>query len=192
MRAQPQLYVRNYKYTGTNGTNDDKWILLDLYPSDPLTMTLRVQDVTEPSIAAAQYSQTFRIPNSATNGQFFEQVFNVNQTYFDPSKKCQAYINDEGAFFMNGCVQLMNVYFSEHTQKVEYEITFFGETSDFASQIGINNGGYLADLGPQLAKYNHDKNLFNVKLSWNAGPFSGPGVGLAGTGVGNDVKGFGL
>ena len=191
MRAQPQLYVRNYKYTGTNGVNDDKWVLLDLYASDPLTMTLRVQDVTEPSIAAAQYSQTFRIPNSATNGQFFEQVFNVNQTYFDPSKKCQAYINDEGAFFMNGCIQLMNVYFSEHTQKVEYEITFFGETSDFASQIGINNGGYLSDLGPQLAKYNHAKNLANIQISWSAGPFSGPGVGLAGSGVGNDVKGFG-
>lgn len=179
MRILPQLYVRKYTdqqwldrttpgvdipaQVREGETND--WVLLDLYPSEPVVMTSRVQDVTEPTIAASGYSQTFRIPNTNSNGRFFQAVFNVNATYFDPSKKCQAYINDNGTFFMYGCIQLSKVYFNDHAQNVEYEITFFGETSDFASQIGISTQGFLKDLN--FSPYNHEKTYYNVVRSWN-------------------------
>lgn len=185
MRSQPQLWVRKYTDTqwnallelGTAGirpneTND--WVLLDLYPTQPIQMTLRVQNITEPTVAASPYSQTFRIPNTAPNGRFFQSAFNVNATYYDPSKKAQAYININGEFFSAGCIQLMNVYFSDDTQKVEYDITFFGETSDFASQIGITNQGFLQNL--DFNKYGHQKNYSNIVRSWDASP----GRGLAG------------
>jgi len=182
MRSQPQLWVRKYTDTQWNAlqelgpagvrngeTND--WVLLDLYPTQPIQMTLRVQDVMEPTAAAASYSQTFRIPNTAPNGRFFQSAFNVNATYYDPSKKAQGYINVNGDFFSAGCIQLMNVYFSEDKQKVEYEITFFGETSDFASQIGITNQGFLQNLN--FDKYGHEKNYANIVKSWAASPTGG-------------------
>jgi hypothetical protein len=179
MRSLPQLFVR--KYTDQqwldritpgvdtpaqvrNGETND-WVLLDLYPSEPIVITSRVQDVIEPTIAASGYSQTLRIPNTNSNGRFFQAVFNVNATYFDPSKKCQAYINDNGSFFMYGCIQLMNVYFNDHSQNIEYEITFLGETSDFASQIGITTQGFLKDL--DFTPYGHQKTLYNVVNSWD-------------------------
>lgn len=185
MRSQPQLWVRKYTDTQWNAlqalnaagvrpdeTND--WVLLDLYPTQPIQMTLRVQNVMEPSVATSSYSQTFRIPNTAPNGRFFQAAFNVNATYYDPSKKAQAYININGDFFSAGCIQLMNVYFSDDSQKVEYEITFFGETSDFASQIGITNQGFLQNL--DFSRYAHQKNYANITKSWLAAP----GKGLAG------------
>ena len=182
MTSQPQLWVRKYTDTQWNAlqalgsaglrpgeTND--WVLLDLYLSEPIQMTLRVQDVMEPTVASASYSQTFRIPNTPPNGRFFQSAFNVNATFYDPSKKAQAYINIDGAFFSAGCIQLMNVFFSEDSQKIEYEITFFGETSDFASQIGITNQGFLQNL--DFSKYGHQKNYSNIVRSWQASPTGG-------------------
>lgn len=163
MKRQPQLFVRKY--------GESEWVLLDLYHVDTIKMNLRVQDVTDPTVAVSSYSQTFRVPNTSSNGVFFQQVFNVNQTFFDTSKKAQAYINDNGEFFVNGNITLLNVYQSEKTAGIEYEISFMAETSDFASQIGVENKGFLTDL--DLSDYNHPLNYENVTKSWRGNLFQG-------------------
>jgi hypothetical protein len=176
MKALPQLFVRRY-----DDINDpNAWVLLDLYDTDPIKMNLRAQDVMDPTITAASYSQTFRIPHSSANGKFFKQAFNVNQTLFDPAVKVQAYINNEGQLWMTGIIQLMNVYRADATSKIEYEILFISEVSDFATQIGLspagatgeNQGGFLTDLN--LGKYDHELNYNNIILSWKQG-FGGTG-----------------
>ena len=164
MKSQPQLYVRKEL--------SDPWQLLDTFDVEPLKMTLRVQDVMEPTVVVSAYSQTFRVPNTPGNGRFFQAVFNVNQTFFDPSKKAYAYIQDEGMFYIDGNIQLMSCYFNEQTQNVEYEITFFGETSDFASQIGIDQEqGFLKNL--DLTAYDHEVTYDNIVASWTGGLKSG-------------------
>ncbi len=176
MKALPQLFVRRYE----DANDPTAWTLLDLYDTDPIKMNLRVQDVMEPSIAAASYSQTFRIPHSAPNGKFFQQAFNVNQTLFDPAKKAQAYINAEGQLWMMGVIQLMNVYREDATGRIEYEISFISEVSDFATQIGLSvggetggsQGGFLTDLN--LSKYNHQLSYDNIVNSWTQN-FGGTG-----------------
>jgi hypothetical protein len=169
MKVLPQLYVRKYE----DVNNPTAWTLLDLYDSDPIKMNLRVQDVIDPTIAAASYSQTFRIPHSYSNGKFFQQAFSVNQTLFDPAKKAQAYINNEGQLWMTGVIQLMNVFRVDSTGSIEYEILFMSEVSDFATQIGLNvggetggsQGGFLTDLN--LSKYNHQLSYANIVTSWS-------------------------
>jgi hypothetical protein len=164
MKAQIQLFVKEY------GTND--WSLLDLYDTDPLKMNLRVQNVTDPTVAVASYSQTFRVPHSYVNGKFFEQAFNVNQTLFDPSKKAQAYINNEGQLWMNGNIQLLNVYRVDSSSRVEYEIVFMNETSDFATQIGLGDkdGGFLTDLN--FNDLVHAKDRQTIINSWTGNLFN--------------------
>jgi hypothetical protein len=166
MKIQTQLFVRKYGAT--------EWTLLDLYGAEPIKMNLRVQDVMEPTQAVSSYSQTFRIPHTTPNGNFFQSVFNVNQTFFDAGKKAQAYINDNGSFYIDGNITLRNVYTNEKTGRIEYEIVFMSETSDFATQIGIGsggNGGYLTDL--ELGQYQHENNYYNVTQSWNQNLFQG-------------------
>ena len=176
MKALPQLFVRRYE----DANDPTAWTLLDLYDAEPIKMNLRVQDVMDPSIAAASYSQTFRIPHSYSNGKFFQQAFNVNQTLFDPAKKVQAYINNEGQLWMMGTVQLMNVFREDSTSSIEYEISFISEVSDFATQIGLSpggqtggsQGGILTDL--DLSKYNHQLSYSNIVTSWSQN-FGGTG-----------------
>ena len=160
MKSQPQLYVRQEV--------TEPWQLLDTFDVEPLKMTLRVQDVMEPTVSVSSFSQTFRVPNTPRNGRFFQAVFNVNQTFFDPSRKAYAYIQDEGMFYMDGNIQLMSCYFNEQTQNIEYEVTFFGETSDFASQIGIDQEqGFLKNL--DLTAYDHEVTYDNIVNSWTGG-----------------------
>jgi hypothetical protein len=192
MKYQAQLYVRKY--------NTDPWTLLETYGGDPMKLNLKVQDVTNPSFAIGSSSQTFRLPNTPVNGRFFQQAFNVNQSYFDYSQKYPAYINSNGMSYMNGNIQLMNVYNNEHSGMIEYEIVFIAETGDFAAQIGaatnqINYStsgssgtagtsgssglstpaaqrGFLSDL--DLSKYLHPKTYYNVTQSWTpVGLFGG-------------------
>ena len=168
MNATLQLFARKY------GTNE--WTLLDLFDTEPVILNLRVQDIVEPSLTVASYSQTFRVPHSYTNGKFFQQVFNVNQTIFDPSKKAQAYLNSEGQFYMNGNIQLLNVFRNDKTGNVEYEIVFVNELSDFASQIGLGDssgkqGGYLSNL--DVTDYVHPKDRTTIVNSWTGGLFGG-------------------
>ena len=178
MKALPQLFVRRYE----DANDPTAWVLLDLYDSQPIKMNLRVQDVMEPTIAAASYSQTFRIPHSSSNGKFFQQAFNVNQTLFDPAKKAQAYINNEGQLWMMGVIQLMNVFRVDSTGSIEYEIAFISEVSDFATQIGLSvggetggtQGGFLTDLN--LSKYNHQLSYDNIVNSWTQN-FGGTAAG---------------
>jgi hypothetical protein len=189
MKAQLQLFARKY--------GSPEWILLDLFEAEPVRLNLRVQDVIEPTLTVASYSQTFRVPHSYINGKFFKQIFSVNQTVFDPSKKAQAYLNSEGQFYMNGNIQLLNVFRNEQTGGVEYEIVFVNELSDFASQIGLGTGsdqqgGYLSNL--DVSSYTHDKNRANVTGSWSRNLFGGDLVyplvewGYNYTGSGNSTQ----
>ena len=168
MNATLQLFARKYGST--------EWTLLDLFESEPVVLNLRVQDIVEPSLTVASYSQTFRVPHSSVNGKFFQQVFNVNQTIFDPSKKAQAYLNSAGQFYMNGNIQLLNVFRNEKTKNVEYEIVFVNELSDFASQIGLGDasdqqGGYLSNL--DVSEYVHTKDRQTIVNSWTNNLFGG-------------------
>ncbi len=145
-----------------------QYTLLDLHETEPIKLTLSVQDIQDPLAATSSFSRTFRVPHTGVNGPFFKGVFNVNSTDFDASKKADAYILDNGQFFTNGNIRLISIFSSDYDGKVEYEITFFGETSDFGSKIG---GGFLNEL--DFTQYNHDKTWSNITQSWSNGLFGG-------------------
>jgi hypothetical protein len=145
-----------------------EYTLLDLHETEPIKLTLSVQDIQDPLAATSSFSRTFRVPHTGVNGPFFKGVFNVNSTNFDASKKADAYILDNGQFFTNGNIRLISIFSSDYDGKVEYEITFFGETSDFGSKIG---GGFLNELN--FTQYNHNKTWNNIVQSWTNGLFSG-------------------
>jgi len=143
---------------------DPGYTSLDLYPEEPIKLTLSVTNITDPLSTTSIFSRTFRVPNTQANNAFFKAVFNVNSVSFDASKKVSAYLNDNGSFYTNGNIRLLATYQNDRDGNVDYEIVFMGETSDFASQIG---GGFLSALN--LTQYNHDRTFQNITNSWNPG-----------------------
>ena len=138
------------------------WILLDLLESNPIKLTMSVSDIIEPTESPSTFSQTFRVPNTATNDLFFKSAFNINAVTFDATKKIDAYIDDSNVIIAVGNIRLSNIFTNNRDNNSEYEITFFGEVSDFASKIG---GGFLNSLN--LTELNHEKNYVNIVDSWN-------------------------
>lgn len=155
-----QLFVKNQ--------TNNQFINLDLFGSEPIKLTLSVANIQDPLAANSVFSRTFRVPHTSINGPFFKAVFSVNSTDFDASVKCPAYINDNGVFFASGNIRLSAIFVNEQKNNVEYEINFYGETSDFGSKIG---GGFLDQV--DLSNYNHNQTTNNIQNSWSNGLFAG-------------------
>jgi hypothetical protein len=160
--AQPQLYAKQ-QHTG-------EYVALDLRVEEPIKLNLSVANIIDPTATNSVFSRTFKVPHTAVNGPYFEGVFNVNSINFDASIKADAYILDNGIFFENGSIRLNAINVNSKDNSVEYEITFYGSTSDFGSKIG---GGFLNEVN--LNKYNHSKTWQNISSSWTTqgGLFNG-------------------
>lgn len=148
--------------------SSSNWILLDLLENNPIKLTMSVSDIMEPTESPSTFSQTFRVPNTANNELFFKSAFNINAVTFDPTKKIEAYIDDSSVIISVGSIQLSNIITNNKDRNSEYEVTFFGEVSDFASKIG---SGFLNSLN--LSQYNHQKTYVNVVNSWYKVLFNG-------------------
>ena len=137
-------------------------VLLQLSESSPLKINLSVASLNAFS-PSSYYSQTFKIPGQGVNGKFFEDVYSVNGYSFDASKAAQAWINNEGFLFSIGNLNLKSVYLNERTDKIEYEVFFLGDTSDFSASVG---SAYMNTIG--TTGLDHDLTYANVVSSWGA------------------------
>lgn len=148
----------------------EEYVALDLRAEEPIKLNLSVANIIDPTATNSVFSRTFKVPHTAVNGPYFEGVFNVNSMNFDASVKADAYILDNGIFFENGNIRLNAINVNSKDNSVEYEITFYGSTSDFGSKIG---GGFLNEVN--LNKYNHSKTWQNITSSWTTqgGLFNG-------------------
>jgi len=142
--------------------------LLDLIEDNPIKLNLSVADIMDPTANPSTYSQTFRVPNTANNNLFFKSAFNINAVSFDATQKIESYIEDSNVTIAVGSIRLSNIITNNRDKNVEYEVTFFGEVSDFSAAIG---GSFMNSLN--LTAYNHLKSYVNVVDSWNLNLLNG-------------------
>lgn len=151
--SRVQLYVKN---------TADETLLLELSDDSPVKMIMSVSELN-PFTPSSFYTRTFRIPGVGPNIQFFQDVYSVNGSSFDPSISSPAWILNDGFLFSVGNLNLQNVFTNDRTGNVEYEVYFLGDTSDLASSIG--QGGM--NLIP-TADLDHEVTYANVTSSWDA------------------------
>jgi hypothetical protein len=61
-------------------------IYLDLYQFDPPKLNFAIEDITDTS-ARSEFTQTFRIPATSNNSEFFTTAFDINGFDFDITQK---------------------------------------------------------------------------------------------------------
>ena len=119
-----------------NTTSDtaDSTFQLDLQEEPNIALNFQFSDVKEPDARKGSYSQTFKLPFTDNNHQFFQDWYNVNidtlvyntRTKFDAT----LYVGTVPQF--EGSLQLKAVY-----QKAQcYEVVLMSNTSDLFSVIG--------------------------------------------------------
>ena len=115
-----------------------------------------IQEITEQK---SDFTQSFTLPLSETNNNFFNHFYNVNvsEGTFDSSLKARASIYVDSNLVFEGYLQLLKV-----NNKTEfYEAIVFGEISNIASSLKESK---LNEL--DLTEFNHILSRTNIKASW--------------------------
>ena len=137
-------------------------VLLQLSEDSPVKMNLSVAEIN-PFTPSSFFSQTFRLPGIGPNTQFFQDVYSVNGSTFNPAAAAQAWILSDGALFSLGNLNLQAVYTNDLTGSIEYDVYFLGDTSNLSTQIGEDGMNTI-----DAADLNHVLSYANVTGSWAA------------------------
>ena len=141
---------------------------VDLYENAPINLNYRFTDVSQVNKSKGSFSQTFRVPATKDNLDFFGGVINpdvressglINATW-NVKKKVRAELAYKTIPIMDGSIQLKRVV-RQKKQYYDLELVFFGESVDIAQSIGQKK---LSDL--TLTTVDHDVTLVNIVHSW--------------------------
>ena len=137
---------------------------LDLYKEEPLKLTLSAEDIGDIPRINSAFSKQFRVPATQTNSKVFKWWYEVNTVDFDITKRVKADIYSDGIFYKSGHIRIQNAYVNQKTTQVDLELVFFGETRDFASQIGQITLPELVGL----TQYDHVLTTDYIHANWQA------------------------
>ena len=141
---------------------------IELYENEPVNLSYQFSDIQDINASSSSFSQTFRVPLTKKNQDYFGAVNEFGLiTTWNPKVKVEAELTYNTIPVMRGFAQVKAVY----VQKGKYadvEIAVFGETANLSRDIG---DGMLTDL--DLSAYDHDLNATKLADSWAGNLFSG-------------------
>ena len=149
-----------YRPATTTATVDTTYEL-ELQEAPNVSLNFQFSDIKEPETRKGSYSQTFKLPFTNKNNEFFQNWFNVNleTLVFNTRTKFDAvlYIGTIPQF--EGVLQLKSVY-----QKAQvYEVVLMSNTASLFSTIGEQKlqDVFKNDDGSYDAQFNHVFNESN-------------------------------
>jgi hypothetical protein len=156
----------------TNSSTSDSSYQLDLQEAPNISLNFQFSDIKEPETRKASYSQTFKLPFTDSNNEFFQTWFNVNLTtlVFSARTKFQAVLMVGTVPQFEGIMQLKGVY-----QKAQfYEVVLMSNAADLFTTIGsqkLRDVFKLFDATGEFIGYseafNHLFTAANIENSWN-------------------------
>ena len=118
----------------TSSATSDTTYQLDLQEEPNIPLNYQFSDIKEPETRKGSYSQTFKLPFTKNNNQFFENWYNVNleTLVFNTRTKFDAVLYVGAVPQFEGTLQLKSVY-----QKAQvYEVVLLSNTTTLFSIIG--------------------------------------------------------
>jgi hypothetical protein len=147
-----------YRPPDSTTTNDTAYEL-DLQEAPNISLNFQFSDIKEPETRKGSYSQTFKLPFTENNNNFFENWYNVNleTLVFSTTKKFNVVVFVGATPQFEGVLKLQAVY----TKAKQYEIVIMANTADLFAEIGDKK--IVDAIGSEL---NHVYSYDNIKLSW--------------------------
>ena len=134
---------------------------LELYKNDPVNLKFQYSDLEKIQASVGSFSQSFRIPASQANVDFFGAFFDVNtQGGFNAKRKTKAEISVDTIPILSGYIQLKQVYLHRENY-ADFQIVFFGDSLDLAKEVGDSKLSAL-----DLSSYNHQLTYANYLLAF--------------------------
>ena len=136
---------------------------IDLYENESVNLTLQFSDVANINATKGSFSQTFRVPATPNNLDFFGNIHEPSAVdVINVKEKIPAELVSGTLPVVRGFCQVKAVYIQKK-KYADIELCFFGEAVDLRTAIG---DGMLSDL--DLSAYDHDLTLQNIVDSWTS------------------------
>jgi len=139
----------------TSTSTSDSTYELDLQEHPNVSLNFQFSDIKEPETRKGSYSQTFKLPFTNNNNEFFQNWFNVNleTLVFSARQKFDAVLYVGTVPQFEGFIQLKSVY-----QKAQvYEIVLMSNSASLFSTIGEQKlrDVFRNDDGSYSEDFNH-------------------------------------
>ena len=134
---------------------------MDLYEDVSVNLTLQFSDVQNVNSPAGSFSQTFRIPATANNLDYFGAIDDTTAVdIVNVKQRIPAQILSDTIPILSGFCQVKAIYLQKE-KYADIELVFFGGTVDMKSAIG---DGFISEL--DLSALDHELNRSNIESSW--------------------------
>ena len=154
---------RNATADTTNITAYD----LDLQEQPNIALNFQFSDIKEPEKRKGSYSQTFKLPFTQANDNFFQTWYNINldAPVFNTRTRFAATLFYGTVPQFDGFIQLKAVYLKAKL----YEITLQSNASNLFTNIGNKKlqEVLFEDDGLPSRRWNHLYNVLNLRRSWD-------------------------
>ncbi len=134
---------------------------VDLYENESVNLTLQFADVQNINSSTGSFSQTFRLPATDNNLDFFGPIDKASGVDVkNPKERIPAELVSGTTPILRGYVQIKAIYLQKE-KYADIEVVFFAGAVDLRSQLA---GKMLTDLN--LSAYDHTLTYANVTGSW--------------------------
>ena len=147
----------------------DGQVICDLYQEEDIPLTLSVDDFKNVAEQVKSYSKNFSLPATKRNNQIFNNMFEVTRTdtvrgtIFNPYRKTQCVLKQDGFILFEGYLRLIDV--KDKDGEISYNVNLYSEVIALAD---ILKDLTLADL--DFTELEHAYNIGNILHSWNDSP----------------------
>ena len=140
---------------------------IDLYQDESVNLTLQFADIQEINNSLGSFSQTFRVPATANNVDYFGPLDKWSAVdVLNLKQRIPAELISGSVPIIQGFCQVKAIYIQKE-RYADIELVFFSGSIDLKTEL---SGKMLRDL--DLSAYDHTLNYTNVQASW-----SGVGIG---------------
>jgi hypothetical protein len=141
MRKNIKLFIANKEVDCSEGIS--------------LPITYTVEDFQNPTIVKNSFSKTISIPGTKNNNKIFGEIYkldrflhikegNFSGVYFDPSKRVDFGIYNNGYLVESGYMQLNSISIKQAV--ITYNITLYGGLGDFFYGLKYKEDGTIRTL----------------------------------------------
>ena len=152
----------------SSATASPKTIDLDIYEDTAVNINLVQEEIRDLGRSRGSYTQTFRIPMTAHNTEFFGGIVDagsVDFSYHELKKRIPTKLFDDTVMMYEGFCQIKKVYRQKGIVN-ECELAFFTESLDFIKALGDTK---LADLDYSFYNHTIDYNNFDDYIGAGSG-----------------------
>lgn len=144
---------------------------MDLYEDVSVNLTLQFANVQNINSSTGSFSQTFRIPATANNLDYFGAIDDTTAVdIVNVKRRIPAEILSDTIPIIRGFCQVKAIYLQKE-RYADIELVFFGGAVDLKSAVG---DGFISEL--DLSALNHEVNRSNIESSWTIGTSPAPYV----------------